>query len=95
MSNTRRRKPTPRSAARRKPAAGADFWGRTITDEDPRPVTPTDEPTALVRSLGAPPLPQREAAAEAYFAMVYEKAAALATALAAASNLLPPDEFDD
>jgi hypothetical protein len=46
----------------------------------------------MIRSLGPPPLPGHEQAAEAYFAVVYDKAAALAAALAAASNLLQRDE---
>jgi hypothetical protein len=52
----------------------------------------SEDPSAMVRSLGPPPLPGHETAAEAYFAVVYDKAAALAAALAAASNLLQIDD---
>ncbi len=56
-------------------------------------VRPTDAADAVVRSLGAPPLPGHEVAAEHYFAAVYERSVALATALASAAGLL--DEGDD
>ena len=76
----------------------ADFWGAaSATDDDAddfEPIRPSDDPTALVRSLGAAPLPGRETVAEHYFAAVYEKAASLAIALASASDLLD-DEDDD
>ena len=49
----------------------------------------------MIRSIGQPPLPGRETVAEHYFVAVYEKAAALAIALAAASGLLDTSEADD
>ena len=42
----------------------------------------------MLRSLGPPPLPGHETAAEHYFDAVYDRAAALAIALAAASGLI-------
>ena len=42
----------------------------------------------MLRSLSSPPLPGRETVAVHYFAAVAEKAASLAVALAAASELL-------
>jgi hypothetical protein len=81
---------------KRKQATGRDFWGTDAIADDVAvdSIRPLEDPTALVSSLGAPPLPSREVAAEYHFALVYEKAAALATALAAASGLLDlaPDE---
>ena len=62
-----------------------DFWGGA--HRAPAPVTSirsAADPTATVRSLGAPPLPGHETVAEHYFAAVYEKAAKSAAALAAA-----------
>jgi hypothetical protein len=49
----------------------------------------------VVRSLGPPPLPGHETAAEHYFGAVYERAVALAGALAAAGGLLDTGEADD
>jgi hypothetical protein len=59
---------------------------------DPAPIAPAADPTALLRSLGEPPLPGRGVAAEAYLAAVVERAAALATALAASADLLAEPE---
>jgi hypothetical protein len=49
----------------------------------------------MLRSLSSPPLPGRETVAVHYFAAVAEKAASLAVALAAASELLDMDDYDD
>ncbi len=66
----------------------ADFWGDA--DDLPEPhgydVEATD-PTAILRSLGRPPIPGSEAAAEHHFTMIYERSGMLATALAAAGGL--------
>jgi hypothetical protein len=93
MSAPRRRKAPTRPSPRRRQGTGADFWGSSSTDADAvEAVKMSDDPVAMIRSLGPPPLPGHEQAAEAYFAVVYDKAAALAAALAAASNLLQVDE---
>jgi hypothetical protein len=95
MSTPRRRKAPTRPSARRRQGTGADFWGSSNTDADVAdPIMMSEDPSAMVRSLGPPPLPGHEQAAEAYFAVVYDKAAALAAALAAASNLLQIDVPD-
>ena len=67
----------------------AGFWG------DPgalphirQDVRITDDPAAVPRSLGPPPLPGHEAVAEHYFTVVYERAVATAGALAAAGGLI-------
>lgn len=54
-------------------------------------VTVPDDPTALVRSLGAPSLPGQGANAEHYFTAVYDKASHVAFALATANGLLVGD----
>jgi hypothetical protein len=96
MSGPRRRKPPARPSRRRRPAPSRDFWGRDSTDDDqPVVIRPSDDPTAMIRSLGPPPFPGGETLAEHYFAATYEKAAAVAIALAAASDLLDTDEQDD
>jgi hypothetical protein len=93
VSAPRRRKGSPAPAARRRPSASAEFWGHPPT-EDPTPdlIRASDDPSAMIRSLGPPPLPGRERVAEHYFEAVYDKAASLAVALAAASGLLAPDD---
>jgi len=68
-----------------KPAEIKDFWGESVA---PLPGIPepagSGDPSAMVRSLGKPPLPGNDNAAEHYFAVVYERAAVLAGALSAA-----------
>jgi hypothetical protein len=94
--NTRRRKPAARPGSPRKPAAGRDFWfGPQDSDGDAdavAPVRPSHDPTAMIRSLGPPPLAGRDGIAEHYFEAVYAKAAGAALALAAASDLLAVDD---
>jgi hypothetical protein len=96
MSGPRRRKPPPRPSRRRRTAPARDFWGLGTSDDTPADVIrPSEDPTALIQSLGPPPLPGGEAVAEHYFAATYQKAASLAIALAAASGLLDTGEPDD
>jgi hypothetical protein len=95
MSQNRRRKPAARKAAPRRPT-GREFWGTDNRDEEPpASIRPSDDPTAMIRSLGPPPLPSRETVAEHYFVAVYDKAASLAVALAAASSLLDTAELEE
>jgi hypothetical protein len=85
-----------RQGGRRRPATGADFWGTESTIDDvPESILPSDDPAAMVTSLGPPPLPGHETAAQHYFDAVYAMAGALAIALAAASGLLVTDEDDE
>ncbi len=72
--------------------SGAGFWGDAAKLPEPtRDVRITDQPAAVARSLGAPPLPGHENIAEHYFAVVYERAVQTAGALAAAGGLIDPD----
>ena len=74
-------------------ARTADLWRPVPQLPDPEPIVPINDPTALLRSLGDPPLQGQGATAEHYLAAVVERAAGLATALAASAGLLaPPDE---
>jgi hypothetical protein len=51
------------------------------------------DPTALLRSLGEPPLGSNPAAAQHHLAVVYDEAVRAAIALAAANGLLElPDD---
>lgn len=67
-----------------------DFWAVTGADVSDLAVAVSvpDDPTALVRSLGAPALPGQGANAEHYFSAVYDKASHVAYALAVANGLL-------
>ena len=96
MSGTRRRKPSPQRSRRRKAASTRDFWGSDPSDTEPAErITPSGDPTVMIRSLGPPPFPGNETIAEHYFAATYDKAASLAVALAAASGLLATDDEPD
>ncbi len=72
----------------------ADLWRPTPQLPEPEPIRPASDPTALLRSLGNPPLPGQGAVAEHYLAAVVERAAGLATALAASADLLAPPDGD-
>lgn len=88
--------PAPRrKSGRRRPAKPkrVDLWRPVPQLPDPEPIVPAVEPTTLLRSLGDPPLQGQGAVAEHYLAAVVERAAGLATALAAAAGLL--DDADD
>ena len=83
---------------RRRPSASkkiaeAKFWGPDDPPAPaPRPIDPTPDPGAVVRSLGAPPLAVEPAAAERHLTAVYEEAVRAATALAAVNGLLAEPE---
>jgi hypothetical protein len=92
MSPTRRRRSSSRGAQRPTAAQIHDFWGDADADGDTivepnRLITPGVDPTALVESLGPLPFPGG-GVAQHYFRLVYERAAGLAVALAAAAGLL-------
>ncbi len=74
--------------------AQAEFWGDKGKLPEPRnDIRITEDPSAVVRSLGRPPLPGHEQASEAYFIAVYGRAVGLASALAAAGELIEPEEL--
>lgn len=88
----RNRKRRNRSTAK----AVAEFWGDKALLPDPAGhIRITEDPSAVVRSLGRPPLPGQEHVSEAYFAAVYARAVGLASALAAAGDLIEPEELLD
>ncbi len=105
MSTPRRRKSTARQPANRqqqnrqsqrhRPATGNNFWGTEDTVDDiPNAIRISDDPAAMIISLGPPPIPGHETGAQHYFEAVYAKAAGLAIALAAASGLLATEDQD-
>jgi len=82
-----------RSRRRRGGSAAAkprqvDLWQPVPALPDPDPIVPATDPRMLVRSLGDPPLAGQGAVAEHYLGAVLDRAAGLATALAAAAGLL-------
>jgi hypothetical protein len=88
-NNQRNRRRQP--AKRQQPV---DVWRAVPAPPPPEPIAPTPDPTALLSSLGPPPLQGRATIAEHYLAAVVERAAALANALAASADLLaePADD---
>ncbi len=69
----------------------AEFWGDPEQLPDAAEwVTSTPDVKAVVASLGRPPVPGHETAAEHWLSLVYERSAVLASALAAAGGLDDP-----
>jgi hypothetical protein len=70
------------------------FWGESDhLPEVSQDVRITDDPSAMPRSLGPPPLPGHEHIAEQYFALVYDRAVSTAGLLAAAGGLIDPEDL--
>ena len=69
-----------------------DFWGSADKLPAVEEVTVSTDPSAVVRSLGRPPLSGHEAVSEYYLRAVYDNTAKLAEVLATAGDLLesPP-----
>jgi hypothetical protein len=78
-STQRRRTPAKRTTA--------DIWRDAAPLVDVEPVMPSNDPTALMRSLGEPPLANAEAVLLQY-ATVIERAASIAAALALSAGVL-------
>jgi hypothetical protein len=73
----------------RRSSEGAGFWGSVEKLPEARDdLRITDDPSAVPRSLGPPPLPGHEVIAEHYFAAVYDRAVTTAGALGAAGGLI-------
>jgi hypothetical protein len=90
------RKRGPQRRDRRTAEDGPAFWGETSKLPPAQPdVRITDHPSAVPRSLGRPPLPGHEMAAEHYFGVVYDRAVSTAGALAAAGGLIDPEALLD
>jgi hypothetical protein len=88
-SGNRRRK-----AAKRTVTSPDGFWGDPAKLPRGKPhVRIITDPSAIVRSLGRPPLSGHQNHAEGFFAAVYQRSVTLATVLAAAGDLIAPDEL--
>lgn len=93
MSGGRRRNKNRRTSPKQvKAAPPAEFWRAAPEPPEPEEIDPSDHPTALIHSMGQPPLPGQTSVAEHYFAAVVERAAAVATAVAASAGLLEEDD---
>jgi hypothetical protein len=69
-----------------------DLWRPVPQLGDPPPIRIVDDPTALIRSLGDPPLQGQGAAGGHYLAEVIKKAATLASGIAEQTGLVARDE---
>lgn len=94
-NNNNANKPQARRNGQARPPAEttpAEFWRTAPKSAVPARITPASDPTALVRSLGRPPL--EHAGADRYLASVAQRAAGLATALAVAADILAKTDDD-
>ena len=96
MSGRRRRGKSSNKGNRNQGAADKvrpdELWKVVPTLDEPEPIRPAEDPTALLRSLGSPPLTGQGSQAMLDLATVVSRASVLATALAAAGGLLDDEE---
>ena len=90
--------PGPPRKRRRRRSSGApkrvDFWGEQAALGEPRRIVPANDPTALLRSLGAPPLQRHATVGEVYLESVVKRAAGVAVALASTAGVLADGSED-
>ena len=86
--NTPQRRRTSQRRPNRPADKPIDIWRPVPPLPDPKPIVATADPVALLRSLGDPPLGGKSVVAGHYVASVIERAAMMATALAASADLL-------
>ncbi len=76
-------------------APPAEFWRSAPEPPEPPDIVPSNDPTALLRSMGAPPLPgQQRDEALLTLGQVILGAQRTAVALAASADLLDVDSDD-
>ena len=71
-----------------------DIWRPPPPLPEPEAITPSTDPSLLVRSLGDPPLGPKSVLAGHYLAALIDRAAGLATAIAASADLLASTDPD-
>ena len=86
MSRTRRRPAGNNKKQNADRTASKKFWGEAFPD-DPALVRMSTDPSAMVMSLGDPPLRTIEPTAQQTFVLVYHRAAQLAMLAATAAGL--------
>jgi hypothetical protein len=80
------------AARQNRTAAPAEFWRAAPEPPEPPDIAPAEHPTALLQSMGPAPLPGQAQVANHYVEAVVQRAAILATALAASADLLADPE---
>lgn len=89
-----RRRGRKKSGRNRSGPQPLELW-KSVPEPPPAdPVLPTEDPGAILRSLGTPPLTGQASVADQYLELATRKAAATATALAKAADLLVDAEPD-
>lgn len=86
MSRTRRRPAGNNKKQNADRVASKKFWGEAFPD-DPALVRMSTDPSAMVMSLGDPPLRTIEPTAQQTFVLVYHRAAQMAMLAATAAGL--------
>lgn len=93
MNAPRRKQPGNRPRKQSAPKV-VDLWRPVPKLPEPERIVPVTDPTAVLRSLGDPPLQGQGAVAEHYLAAVVKRASGMATALAMAADLLAEPSRD-
>lgn len=88
-------KPSPSRRRRGKKLKGADLWRPVAPLAPPEPIRRTEDATAVLRSLGTPPLKGQGTLAEQHLALAVERAADMAMALALTAGLMADASADD
>ena len=94
MNAPQRKRTNQHRPARPNEQKPVNLWRAVPALPEPEPIVAANDPAALVRSLGDPPLPGKSVVSGHYVAAVIERAAALATALATSADLLEQPESD-
>lgn len=94
MSRPRNKQSNQRRRPARAAAASVDLWADVPDLPVPGSIRPPADPTALVRSLGDPPLGRHSVPAGNAVAAVVERGSMLAAALAASAGLLAGADDD-
>ena len=91
----RRRRRNRRRSAGSGATRQGDVFRQTPKLDDAYPIVPAKDPAAVLRSLGTPPLQGHGALVDYYLATVVERAAGVATALAATAGVLGSVEDEE
>jgi hypothetical protein len=86
MSRSRRRPANSQKRAAADRAAALKFWGVALP-QDPTPVHMASDPSAMMISLGEPPLRNNEIVAQQAFVLLAHRVAQLAFVAATAAGL--------
>ena len=84
-----------RRPVRANPTKPTDLWRPVPQLPEVETIAASQDPGAFLRSLGDPPLMSKSAVAGHYMATVVERAAGLASALAASADLLRMPDAND